>query len=271
MFQGWVVVIATLLYIGFLFAVATYGDRSRSHIRPGFGRPNIYALSLAVYCTSWTFSGSVGFVTTDGLDFLTIYLGPILLFTVGYPLLRRIVQLAKAERISSIADFIGARYGKNQWVAATATIIAVVGALPYIALQLKAVANSVTAMLQSLQLHKALNSAAEHEAISTLLSSPVPIAGDIALYVALAMAAFAILFGTRHVDATEHQEGLVLAIAVESVIKIISFLAVGMFVTFILFDGFDDLITQARQTRAYETVMDDPVGSNWFVMILLSA
>ena len=271
MFQGWVVVIATLLYIGFLFAVATYGDRSRSHIRPGFGRPNIYALSLAVYCTSWTFSGSVGFVTTDGLDFLTIYLGPILLFTVGYPLLRRIVQLAKAERISSIADFIGARYGKNQWVAATATIIAVVGALPYIALQLKAVANSVTAMLQSLQLHKALNSAAEHESISTLLSSPVPIADDIALYVALAMAAFAILFGTRHVDATEHQEGLVLAIAVESVIKIISFLAVGMFVTFILFDGFDDLITQARQTRAYETVMDDPVGSNWFVMILLSA
>src|SRR6185503_5567947 len=131
MLQGWVVVLAAIVYIGFLFAVASYGDRTRRRPASGRGRPTIFALSLAVYCTSWTFFGSVGLAARSGLEFLTIYIGPILMIGLGYPLLRRIVRLAKAERITSVADFIAARYGKNEVVARVATLIAVVGTLPY--------------------------------------------------------------------------------------------------------------------------------------------
>ena len=147
MLAGWVVVSAALFYIVLLFLVATYGDRaSRNRSAPNAGfvkrysaRPTLYALSLAVYCTSWTFFGSVGLAARTGWDFIGIYTGPILVFTVGYPLVRHIVAVSKAQRITSVADFISARYGKSQTVAMVATLIAVVGSVPYIALQLKAV------------------------------------------------------------------------------------------------------------------------------------
>ena len=124
MLQGWVVVLSAVIYIGLLFVVASYGDRaSRRPAAAARGRPTTYALSLAVYCTSWTFFGSVGLAAHSGLDFLTIYIGPIIMIGLGYPLLRRIVRLAKAERITSIADFIAARYGNNATVAQVATLI----------------------------------------------------------------------------------------------------------------------------------------------------
>ena len=144
MLEGWVVVVSALGDILSLFAIASYGDRKARTMPPGRGRPLIYALSLSVYCTSWTFFGSVGTATRSGLEFLTIYIGPVLVFALGYPLLRRIIRLAKSERITSIADFIGARYGKSQSVAAVVAIIAVIGIIPYIALQLKAVSSSVS-------------------------------------------------------------------------------------------------------------------------------
>ncbi|MCC2110636.1 MAG: hybrid sensor histidine kinase/response regulator, partial [Hyphomicrobiales bacterium] len=147
MLQGWAVVAAALVYIGILFAVASYGDRKSAPAISKRGRPNIYALSLAVYCTSWTFFGSVGMATKSGFDFITIYIGPALLIGFGYPLMRRLVRLAKTEKITSIADFLSSRYGKNQWVAVVAAVIAVVGVIPYIALQLKAVSASVTTIL----------------------------------------------------------------------------------------------------------------------------
>src|SRR5690606_33326041 len=133
MLQGWVVVAVAAIYIGLLFAVASYGDRRTRPLRERLGRPNIYALSLAAYCTSWTFLGSVGLAASEGLDFLAIYIGPIIVCGLAHPLIRRIVRLAKAEKITSIADFLGARYGKSQPVAAVATLIAVLGTLPYIA------------------------------------------------------------------------------------------------------------------------------------------
>jgi Na+/proline symporter/signal transduction histidine kinase/ActR/RegA family two-component response regulator len=222
MLQGWVVVVIALAYIGFLFLVASYGDRRHELVRSSRARLLIYPLSLAIYCTSWTFFGSVGVAARTGFDFLTIYIGPVLMVGLAYPLMIRIVRLAKGQNITSIADFIAARYGKSQAVAATVALIAIVGMIPYIALQLKAVSSSVGTILAD---------------ISAGSVAAQPLVGDIALFVAMLMAAFAVLFGTRHIDATEHQDGLMLAIATESIIKLVAFLAVGIFVTFVMFQG----------------------------------
>src|SRR5712691_1558107 len=222
MLQGWVVVVIALVYIGFLFLVASYGDRRRELSRGSASRLLIYPLSLAIYCTSWTFFGSVGLATRDGFNFLAIYIGPILVIGLAYPLIIRITRLSKAQNIVSIADFIAARYGKHQGVAATVALIAIVETIPYIALQLKAISSSLGAIVVPL----------------VTLAGPVqPMLGDPPLFVALTLAAFAVLFGTRHIDATEHQHGLMLAVAVESVVKLVAFVAVGAFVTFAMFDG----------------------------------
>src|SRR5579863_8198966 len=221
MLQGWVVVVIALAYIGFLFLVASYGDRRHELFRGSRARLLIYPLSLAIYCTSWTFFGSVGVAARTGFDFLTIYIGPMLIVGLAYPFLIRVVRLAKAQNITSIADFIAARYGKSQAVAATVALIAIVGMIPYIALQLKAVSASVSTIL----------------AEASAGGAAQPLLGDVALFVALAMATFAVLFGTRHTDATEHQDGLMLAIAAESIVKLMAFLAVGVFVTFVMFHG----------------------------------
>src|SRR5512140_1222379 len=232
MLHDWGVIAAAFGYIGFLFLVASYGDRL-SPTQRGRASALIYPLSLAIYCTSWTFFGSVGFATRTNTDFLAIYIGPILMIGLCTPLLRRVIQLAKSQNITSIADFIAARYGKSQAVAATVALIAIVGMIPYIALQLKAVSASVGTIIA--------NVAAGGGAVQPLL-------GDIALFVALLMAAFAVLFGTRHVDATEHQDGLMLAIATESIVKLFAFLAVGIFVTFWMFGGPGALFEAARQS-----------------------
>ena len=147
MLQGWVVIAFALGYIGLLFVVASYGDRTRRFGRESRSRLFIYPLSLAIYCTSWTFFGSVGLASRTGFDFLTIYLGPILMIGLAWPLIIRIVRLAKAQNITSIADFIAARYGKSQAVAATVALIAIIGSIPYIALQLKAVASSLETVM----------------------------------------------------------------------------------------------------------------------------
>src|SRR3984957_20037254 len=230
MLQGWVVVIIALAYIGFLFLVASYGDRRRELSRGTTSRLLIYPLSLAIYCTSWTFFGSVGLASRGGLDFFAIYIGPMVMVGLAFPLLIRIVRLAKGQNITSIADLIAARYGKSQAVAATVALIAIVGMVPYIALQLKAVSSSVGTILA-----QAYPSGAQ------------PFVGDSALFVALFMAAFAVLFGTRHTDATEHQDGLMLAIATESIVKLVAFLAVGIFVTFVMFHGPLALFTRALE------------------------
>ncbi len=235
--QGWVVVAVALGYIGLLFVVASYGDRVRE-----FGRARllIYPLSLAIYCTSWTFFGSVGLASRTGFDFLTIYIGPVLMIGLGLPVILRVVRLAKAHNITSIADFIAARYGKGQAVAATVALIAILGTIPYIALQLKAVSASLGTIL-------AYSDAG--------MGTTQPVIGDIALFVALSMAAFAVLFGTRHIDATEHQGGLMLAIAAESIVKLVAFLAVGIFVTFWMFDGPSALFHKAMEQPTAAAVL----------------
>src|SRR5213080_3479746 len=257
MLQGWIVIAVALGYIGFLFVIASYGDRTRALGREGAGRNLIYPLSLAIYCTSWTFFGSVGLASRTGFyDFLTIYIGPVLMIGLCSPLIMRIVRLAKAQNITSIADFIAARYGKAQSVAAAVALIAIIGSIPYIALQLKAVSSSLTTIL----VHSGPASGAMQ-----------PVLGDIALYVAAAMALFAVLFGTRHIDATEHQDGLMLAIATESLVKLLAFVAVGVFVTFWMFDGPLSLFAQALERPNTAAVLSrEPVPSTLLAMTLLS-
>jgi Na+/proline symporter/signal transduction histidine kinase len=254
MLQGWVVIAIALGYIGLLFVVASYGDRLRSIARSGRSRLLIYPLCLAIYCTSWTFFGSVGLASKSGFDFLTIYVGPMLMIGLCTPLVLRIVRLAKSQNITSIADFIAARYGKRQSVAALVALIAIVGTIPYIALQLKA----VSAMFGTVFAHVAPG------------FTPSAL-GDTALLVALAMAAFAILFGTRHIDATEHQDGLMLAIATESIVKLAAFLAVGLFVTYWMFDGPVDLFSRAMSRPDTAAVLTTPPNfSTVIAMTLLS-
>ena len=256
MLQGWVVIAVALTYIGLLFLVASYGDRTRGLGREGRGRLLIYPLSLAIYCTSWTFFGSVGFASRTGFDFLTIYIGPALMIGLFSPLLMRIVRLAKAQNITSIADFIAARYGKGQAVAATVALIAIVGTIPYIALQLKAVSSSLETILHH---------------ITTATDVTRPLLGDIALFVALSMATFAVLFGTRHIDATEHQDGLMLAVAAESIVKLVAFLAVGIFVTFWMFDGPVALFNEAMQRPSTAAIFSrEPRIDTLVAMTLLS-
>src|SRR5919201_6822966 len=135
MLQAWIIIAVALGYIGLLFAIASYGDETSRFGRERGWRQFIYPLSLAIYCTSWTFFGSVGLAARTGFEFLTIYIGPVLMIGLCWPLIRRIVRLAKAQNITSIADFIAARYGKGQAVAAIVALIAIVGTIPYIALQ----------------------------------------------------------------------------------------------------------------------------------------
>ncbi|MBX6424551.1 MAG: hybrid sensor histidine kinase/response regulator [Variibacter sp.] len=255
MLQGWIVIGVALAYIGLLFVIASLGDRSQ-RARASGPRKIIYPLSLAIYCTSWTFFGSVGLASRTSFDFLTIYIGPVLVFGLGYPLVIRIMRLAKAHNITSIADFIAARYGKGQAVAATVALIAIVGTIPYIALQLKAVSSSLATIL----------------AQSGINRGEWPFFGDLSLVVALSMATFAVLFGTRHTDATEHQQGLMLAIAAESIVKLVAFLAVGVFVTFVMFDGPSALFAEAMMRPEGAALLTrEPLLSNFATMTLLSS
>jgi Na+/proline symporter/signal transduction histidine kinase len=252
MLHDWGVLAAAFGYIGFLFFIASRGERLSAVQRSRVG-PLIYPLSLAIYCTSWTYFGSVGFATRTSFDFLAIYIGPILMIGCCTPLLRRVIRLAKSQNITSIADFIGARYGKSQAVATTVAAIAIIGSVPYIALQLKAVAASLETILS------------EDQAFSK-----IPIIGDIALMVTIAMAAFAVLFGTRQTDATEHQHGLMLAVATESIVKLVAFLACGAFVTFWMFSP-PDLIERAMKTpEAVRAINYVPSIGNFLTMVLLS-
>jgi len=215
-----VLVVAALFWLGLLFGAALWGER-----RPGiFARywGVIYALSLAVYCTSWTFYGTVTQAARSGWWLPPTFVGTIMLYTFGIGLLQRTVRLAREHNATSLADLIATRLGKDSWLAAAVTAVTVVGMIPYIALQLKAVAMS-------------------HGLLTHTSSLSLPPWRDSALYVALAMAVFAMLFGTRRASAAEHNRGLVLAMAFESLLKLGAMLALGAFVAF----GLDDVAVAA--------------------------
>jgi Na+/proline symporter/nitrogen-specific signal transduction histidine kinase len=254
--SAWLIVTVFICYMSLLFGVAFWAERRARLGRSVVHSPVVYSLSLAIYCTAWTYFGSVGRASVQGLGFLPIYLGPTLVAPLWIMVLKKMIHISKNQRITSVADFISARYGKSAGLGIAATLIAVVGIIPYISIQLKAIVSSVEVLMGPAFLHGG------------------PIYFDVGLYVAIALAVFAILFGTRRLDPNEHHEGLVAAIAFESVVKLVAFLAVGIFVTFVMYDGFGDLFSKgaavpqiARLFRFESSGMD---GAQWFGLIVLS-
>ena len=262
MLLGGVILITSFAYLGILFAIAYYGDKRADAGRSIIANPYIYALSMAVYATSWTFYGSVGRAAASGVGFLPIYLGPTLVAALWWLVLRKMIRISKVNRITSIADFIAARYGKSSLLGGLVTVIAVIGIIPYIALQLKAVSASFIILLQ----YPAV--------VMPPKGAPVDLLQDTALYVALLLAAFTILFGTRHLDATERHEGMVAAVAFESLVKLLAFVAVGVFVTFGLYGGFADVFERAARLPNIEQLLTlgGPAGTygSWASLIFLS-
>jgi Na+/proline symporter/nitrogen-specific signal transduction histidine kinase len=263
MLQAPVLIAVSLLYLGLLFAVAWWGDRRADQGRSLIANPTIYALSMAVYCTTWTFYGSVGRAAVSGIGFLPVYLGPTLVMALGWFLLLKMIRIVKANRITSIADFISSRYGKSHLLGGLVTIIAVIGIIPYIALQLKAVSSTVSLLLSY------------PDIVMPHRSPTMPVAADISFYIALILAAFTIVFGTRHLDATERHEGMVAAIALESGVKLVAFIAVGVFVTYGIYDGFGDIFehvdTHPELRRLTSAIPSGQGYTGWFSLIVLSA
>ncbi len=263
MLQGWVVVLTSFAYLGLLFAIAYYADQRADQGRSVIASPYIYSLSLAVYATAWTFYGSVGRAAVDGVGFLPIYLGPTLMIALWWIVMRKILRISKLNRITSLADFVASRYGKSALLGGVVTVIAVIGIVPYISLQLKAVSNSFIIVLQY------------PEIIMPAKVGAVPVFKDTALWVALILALFTILFGTRHLYSAEHHEGMVAAIAFESLMKLLAFLAVGVFVTFGIYNGFGDVFARAasdQKLAAMLTPLEGVAGSyaSWVWLTILS-
>lgn len=228
MLSGGLVASIFLIYMACLFAIAFWGDRQTGEFSPRV-RVWVYSLSLAVWCTSWTFFGAVGMAAGQIWDFLPIYIGPVILFMLGWRLYARMLAISKQENITSIADFIASRYGKSQGLGVVVALLCLVSVLPYIALQLKGIVLGFTLLTGA----------------EASLAEGGQGAEDTALVVTFLLALFTILFGTRSLDATEHHRGMMLAIAFESLVKLLAFIAVGVFVTFGLFGGFADLLERA--------------------------
>ncbi|MFD1331032.1 NahK/ErcS family hybrid sensor histidine kinase/response regulator [Methylopila musalis] len=245
--QGWVVAGVVLAYFAALLALAVYADARRPAWLSGRLRPHLYALGLGVYCTAWAFYGAVGFAATKGWLFLAFLLGPALAIGLFAPLVARVIRIAKAQNITSIADLIAARYGKNQRVAALVAVAALAAALPYIALQLKAIAQSLNLLVG-------------------LEGAPV----DPALPASIALALFAALFGARQVQAAERHDGLMLAIAAETAIKLAAFVVAGVFVLFHMFDGPADLIDKARAAETLDLFAAPPAPSAFLAIVAVS-
>lgn len=262
MLESQTVLLIAALYLGILFAIAYFGDKRADVGRSIIANPYIYALSIAVYCTAWTFYGSVGRAASSGVGFLPIYLGPTLMAALWWLVMRKIIRITREQRITSIADFIGSRYGKSAFLAGLVTVIAVIGIMPYISLQLKAIATSY----QILQNYPGPT--------LPVSGGTAPVWSDTAFYAALLLAAFSILFGTRHIDVAERHEGMVAAIAFESIIKLLAFISVGIFVTFGIFDGPGDLFTRAaadpelKKLMSLEGMGNDYAG--WFSLTFLA-
>ena len=249
MINWWVLLVLSLGYVTVLFAIAYWGDNVEQNRFSTFSRSLVYSLTLAVYCTSWTFYGAVGTAAESGWGYLPIYVGPMVVIFFGWPLINRIVTISKRQNLTSIADFIAARYGKARSLAALVTLIATIGSVPYIALQLQAVVSGFN--------------------IVSNYSVSVGTEYDTALVVATALAVFAILFGTRKIDVTEHHEGMMIAIAFESVVKLLAFVAVGVFALLLLGDGGGEI--SATAARADTLFRFDRLPDTFVTQLILAS
>ncbi|MBU2630613.1 MAG: histidine kinase, partial [Proteobacteria bacterium] len=263
MIEPKIIILISFGYISLLFAIAFYGDKRAELGKSVISNPYIYALSLAVYCTAWTFYGSVGAASKSGLaGFLSIYIGPTMTMILGWPVLRKIIRISKTNKITSIADFIASRYGKSATVAGVVTIIAVLGIIPYMSVQIKAISTTYLLLSKGPQI------------IVLPYLTDIPFLKDTAFYVALLLAVFAVFFGTRHLDATERHEGLVAAIAFESIVKLVAFISAGLFVTYGIYSGFGDLFQKASLVpeiqKLFAMEVNTTTFSGWYNGLFLS-
>ncbi len=262
MLTVWGVLAVAFVYVLGLFAIAYYVDRRAREGVSLIDSPVIYSLSLAVYCTSWTFYGSVGRAVASGVGFLPIYLGPTLAALLWWFVLRKTVRIAKANRITSIADFLGARYGRSALVGGVVAVVAVVGITPYIALQLKAISQTFEVLIR-------------YPTVTADLvpSGSRPFYADTAFATAVVLTVFGIMFGARDLDSSRRHEGLVATIAFESLVKLIAFLAVGAFVTYGAFDGLGDLVTRVADRPEYARILGGDAAfsyGDWAALTWLS-
>lgn len=250
MIPAWQLIAIFLLYVASLFLVAWFGDKRAQEQRPIHNNGWVYALSLGVYCTSWTFYGAVGQAANSGWLFLAIYVGPILFFLFFWRLLHKIIRIAKEKRLTSIADFIGTRYGKDHSLAIVITLVALVSIIPYVALQLKAIATTF-------------------ELVSTIPygeNLTTPFWQDTAFYISAVMAIFVIVFGTRDIDASEQHPGMILAIAFESVIKLAALLILGFWVVSTLYSTPADIFELAQLQFPQHALFHSPIISLSFIL-----
>ena len=240
-----------LAYLALQFFVAQWAERKRNS--KWTNNPYVYSLSLAVYCTAWTYYGSIGLAARSGLNYIPIYLGPVIIFPAWIYVMKKIIRISRVNKMASIADFISLRYGNSRLLGALVTMIALLAILPYIGLQLKAISETF------------------HVVTGTENSDNILL--DSSSYVAFILALFASYYGTRYVDASEKRKGIVTAVALESVIKLVFFLIVGIYITFFVFNGFDDIYTQASKLPGFvekNTINGLEGGMNWFMLIVLS-
>ena len=230
-YNPWTVLAAIVLYMGLLFCVAIWAERRARAGNNAATTPLIYTLSLAVYCSAWTYYGSVGKAATSGMLFLAIYLGPTLGMLFWRLVLRRLVRIKDVHHLTSIADLISLRYGKSQVVGALVTVVVLAGITPYLAVQLKA----IVLTMKILTINQANTTLGHIGQQGSWLY--VHMGGLIAAL----MIVFTIVFGVRRLDPTERHQGMVMAVAAESVVKLLAFLMVGVFVTYYLHDGFGQI------------------------------
>lgn len=256
MLPGWLAVSIFLVYVAALMALARHGDRAAGRPLNPRLRAAIYALSSCVYYSSWSFFGSVGVASRRGMDFLPLYIGPAIIFAFFYPVIIRMIRLARAQNITSLADFVAARYGKAASVAAVVTVIAALAVIPFVALQIKAVSQALVIFIDG-----RLPTKSGVEGSSRV----------VAALVAALLAGGTIAIGTRRLDATEHQGGLVLVVAAESIIKLITFVAVGVFVSWGMFKGIGDLTERVARSETISAIVDAPPNlSLWLPLILIT-
>ena len=246
-----ILLIILSIYLAILFYIAHWAEKNNNS--KWTNNPYVYTLSLAVYCTAWTYYGSIGVAADSGLSYLPIYLGPIIIAPSWILILKKIIRISRVNKISSIADFISLRYGNSRFLGAIVTVICLTGIIPYISLQLKAISETF------------------HIVTKTPINSHI--FDDTTTYVAVALALFASYYGTRYVDASEKRKGIVTAVAMESVLKLVFFVVIGIYVTFFVFDGFDDIYQKASLLENFQkknTIGGLPQAINWFLLCVLS-
>lgn len=256
-----IVILVSLLYLLLLFGVAIYANKMSKKGKSIVNNPYVYSLSLAVYCTVWTFYGSVGRAAVTGLGFVAVYLGPTIMAPIWYMVMRKIILISKQLRVTSIADFLSSRYGKSTFLGVLTTVILVFGIIPYISIQLKAIGYSFDIITNQGDKNGFWDSSVFYK--------------DKVNYFTILLAVFTILFGTRSLDPNERHEGLIAAIALESIVKLIAFLTAGIFVAYFLYNGLGDVFVQGTlnsSTAHLLTIKDDSdAATNWFWVLILSA